>query len=110
MSIFFSSFVLRTSPKARERIAFSFWLTSCSDQKKDWRSCTHSKYDTVTPPAFARMSGTRKMSRSRKISSPSGVVGPLAPSTISFALIRALRDVAGCRSRPARAIASTVSN
>ena len=35
------------------------------------------------------------MSRSRKISSASGVVGPLAPSTISVALTsRALREVA----------------
>ena len=94
MSIFFSSFVFSTSEKARVRIAFSFWLTSCSDQKKDWRSCTHSKYDTVTPPALARMSGMRKIPRSRKISSASGVVGPFAPSTISLALTsRAFREV-----------------
>ena len=32
-------------------------LTSCSFQKKPCRSCTHSKYYTVTPPALARMSG-----------------------------------------------------
>src|SRR5450759_4602721 len=94
MSSLRSSFVFSTSENALERIAFSFWLTSCSDQKKDCRSCTHSKYDTVTPPAFARISGTRKMSRSRKIVSASGVVGPFAPSTISFALTsRNARDV-----------------
>src|SRR5216683_3139317 len=86
MSSLSSSLVFSTSENARDRIAFSFWLTSCSDQKKDCRSCTHSKYDTVTPPALARMSGTRKMPRSRKMASASGVVGPLAPSTISFAL------------------------
>src|SRR5437016_14315155 len=38
-------------------ISSSRWLTSCSFQKKPWRSCTHSKYETVTPPAFARISG-----------------------------------------------------
>src|SRR5438105_4129022 len=73
MSSFRSSRVFRTSLKARERIAFSFWLTSCSDQKNDCRSCTHSKYETVTPPALARMSGTRKMPRSRKIASARGL-------------------------------------
>ena len=40
------------------------------------------------------MSGTTKMSRSRKMASASGVVGPFAPSTISFAFTsRALREV-----------------
>ena len=37
---------------------FSREFTSSSSQKNDCRSCTHSKYETITPPAFARMSGT----------------------------------------------------
>src|SRR5207253_11470309 len=32
-------------------------FTSFSRQYRPMRSCTHSKYETVTPPAFARMSG-----------------------------------------------------
>jgi hypothetical protein len=56
-------------------------FTSSSVQKKCCRLCTHSKYDTVTPPALARMSGTTKMPRSRRISSAARSVGPFAPST-----------------------------
>ena len=42
-----------------------------SVQRKHCRFCTHSKYDTVTPPALARMSGIAVMPRRAKISSPS---------------------------------------
>src|SRR2546426_6975209 len=36
---------------------------------------THSKYETMTPPAFARMSGITVTPRSRRIATASGVVG-----------------------------------
>ena len=69
-------------------------FTSSSVQKNCCASCTHSKYETVTPPAFARMSGTTKTPRSRRIASASSVVGPFAPSTRSRARMRpALRSV-----------------
>ena len=32
-------------------------FTSASSQKNDCRSCTHSKYETMTPPELATMSG-----------------------------------------------------
>src|ERR1700682_1982316 len=63
-------------------------LISPSSQKNDCRSCTHSKYETVTPPALARMSGTTMMPRCSRMRSASGVVGPLAPSMITEAWIR----------------------
>ena len=37
----------------------------------------------MTPPAFARMSGTTSMPRSRRMRSAAGVVGPFAPSTMT---------------------------
>src|SRR5438034_7141318 len=52
--------VVRTSWKARVMIFSRCWLTCASSQKNAWSDCTHSKYETVTPPAFARMSGIRK--------------------------------------------------
>jgi hypothetical protein len=36
-------------------------LISSSLQKKLEKSCTHSKYDTVTPPALASTSGTTRI-------------------------------------------------
>ena len=56
-------------------------LISEASQKKLSRSWTHSKYETVTPPALARMSGTTLTPRSCRIASAPGVVGALAPST-----------------------------
>ena len=61
---------------------------SSRSQKKRPMSCTHSKYETVTPPAFVRMSGSTWMPRSARISSASGDVGPFAPSARSCAWIR----------------------
>jgi hypothetical protein len=52
--------VSSTSWNARVMISFSLSLTSSSRQKNDWSDWTHSKYETVTPPAFARMSGRTK--------------------------------------------------
>src|SRR5215217_4130776 len=52
----------------------SFELTSGSFQKYSWRPCTHSKYETTTPPALARMSGRTRMPLSSRISSAVGVV------------------------------------
>jgi hypothetical protein len=57
------------------------------------RFCTHSKYETVTPPALARMSGITKMPFSSRIASAAAVVGPLAPSQIDLG--RMLRRVLG---------------
>lgn len=67
---------------------------------------SHSKYETVTPrriifyaslinqmnrflipPELAKISGITMIFFSKRIFSAAGVVGPLAPSTISFALI-----------------------
>src|SRR5438270_697356 len=55
-------------------MSFSFALTSSSFQKYSWRPCTHSKYETTTPPAFARMSGRTSTPRSSRISSAAGAV------------------------------------
>src|SRR5438445_806704 len=63
-------------------------------RKNSERFWTHSKYDTVTPPPFARMSGIRRIPRLWKRSSASGVVGPFAPSAMIFAFTRgAFSDV-----------------
>ena len=54
--------ILREVPDAVERVRQllrELALISSRVQKIRPRSCTHSKYDTVTPPAFVRMSGTR---------------------------------------------------
>ncbi len=50
--------------------------------------CTHSKYETVTPPALQRKSGMSKTLFLNRMSSASGVVGPFAASAMIFALIR----------------------
>src|SRR2546428_119734 len=52
----------------------SFWSTSDFVQKNSERFCTHSKYETVTPPPFARMSGIRRIPRLWKMSSASDSV------------------------------------
>src|SRR5260370_22329721 len=52
------------------------------------RSCTHSKYEVVTPPALARISGITNTFFSARISSATAVVGPLAPSHRILHLIR----------------------
>src|SRR6218665_11917 len=62
-------------------------LISSSLQKKLEKSCTHSKELTVTPPALAITSGSTSTSLSCRMSSASGVVGPLAPSITTLALI-----------------------
>src|ERR1017187_8842765 len=50
-----------------------YWFTSISVQKKPYRSCTHSKYDTVTPPALHRMSGITNTPRANNsLSAPGG--------------------------------------
>src|SRR5262245_58552341 len=60
----------------------SLSVTSLSDQRNACRPCTHSKYETMTPPALQRMSGITNTSSQRwsRTRSASGVVGPLAPS------------------------------
>ena len=47
----------------------------------------HSKYETVTPPAFKYKSGMTKHLLATKILCPAGVIGPLAPSEMTLALI-----------------------
>ena len=68
------------SRNARAILRLRRSLISSSSQKLACRSCTHSKYETVTPPALARMSGSTMMPRSNRMSSASGSVGPLAAS------------------------------
>ena len=84
--------VAHVSLNARVTMSFSFAFTSASFQKYSWRPCTHSKYETTTPPAFARMSGRTRTPLSSRISSAAGVTGPFAPSQIIFArhLVRVL--------------------
>src|SRR2546429_4315626 len=94
MSTFFDSRMSQTRPNALTMIPSSFWSTSDFVQKNSERFWTHSKYDTVTPPPFARMSGIRRIPRLWKRSSASGVVGPFAPSAMIFAFTRgAFSDV-----------------
>src|SRR5581483_11596817 len=73
----FSSATSHTRSNASLILSASRPRISSRSQKSRPRSCTHSKYDTVTPPALARMS------RTAKIASASIVVGPFAPSTTS---------------------------
>src|SRR5207253_2751575 len=54
---FVSRLTFSTLSNARSMIRSSRSLMSCSSQKNSCRSCTHSKYETVTPPALARISG-----------------------------------------------------
>ena len=49
--------VCHASSNARATMSWSLALTSSSRQKYSCRPCTHSKYETTTPPAFARTSG-----------------------------------------------------
>src|SRR5438876_6790248 len=88
MSTFFDSRMSQTRPNALSMIPSSFWSTSDFVQKNSERFWTHSKYDTVTPPPFARMSGIRRIPRLWKRSSAYGVVGPFAPSAMIFAFTR----------------------
>ena len=64
-----SSRVFHVSWKARVVMSFSFAFTSASFQKYSWRPCTHSKYDTTTPPALARTSGRMRTPMSSRIAS-----------------------------------------
>src|SRR6266540_1919028 len=77
--------VAQVSLKARVEMSFRRAFTSSSFQKYSWRPCTHSKYETTTPPAFASTSGKTRIPRSSRISSAAGVVGPFAPSQTIFA-------------------------
>ena len=54
---------------------------------------TAEKYDEITPPALATRSGTTGTPRSANSASAFGDVGPFAPSTISFALMRSTFSV-----------------
>src|SRR5215475_11501458 len=72
--------VSHVSSNARLTMSLSFAFTSTSFQKYSWRPCTHSKYETTTPPAFASTSGRMRMPRSSRIASAAGVTGPFAPS------------------------------
>src|SRR3712207_7986008 len=53
-TLFRSSAIAVTSAKLRATIRRRRWLISSSSQKNDCKSCTHSKYETITPPALAR--------------------------------------------------------
>ena len=88
---FFSAAIRWMSRKALSWMASRRRLISSSPQKKLEKSCTHSKYETITPPELAITSGTRVMPRSANTLSPALVTGPLAPSTTSLALTRSAR-------------------
>ena len=75
--------------KARVTISFSRAFTSSSFQKYSCRPCTHSKYETTTPPALASTSGRTTTPRSSRMSSAAGVTGPFAPSAIMRAFTSA---------------------
>src|SRR5215475_9174618 len=85
MLVLRSSATRQVSLNARVVMSRSFELISSSFQKYSWRPCTHSKYETTTPPAFASTSGRIRMPRSSRISSAAGVTGPFAPSAMIFA-------------------------
>ena len=79
-----------------------------------WMSCTHSKYDTVTPPALHSTSGMTKMSLLARTSSASGVVGPFAPSarmrhlsSAAFSPVMTRSSAAGTRTRARRNVSSS---
>ncbi len=76
---------VRTASYAAPRVCTSSSSTRSAVQRNCWRFCTHSKYETVTPPALARMSGITGMPRSFRSWSATGVMGAFAPSTISRA-------------------------
>src|SRR5574341_926748 len=86
MSVLYFLEEAMTSASACFMTVRSFEVTSLSSQKNDCESCTHSKYDTVTPPALARISGRIKTPFSWRIGSASGVVGALAASARIFGL------------------------
>src|SRR6516165_5512727 len=78
-----------TSPKARVILRSSRRCTSSSSHGIPRWFCTHSKYDTVTPPALHRKSGMTKTLRLCSTMSASGVSGPLAASATIRAFTRA---------------------
>ncbi len=81
MEIFCFRLIVSVCMNDVSRMRNSLSITSVSVQKKLCKSCTHSKYETITPPALHRMSGIMKISgRWSRIASASGVVGPFAAS------------------------------
>ncbi len=68
-------------------ISFNLAFTSSSSQYLSSLFCSHSKYETVTPPALARTSGMTSIFLANNILSASGVVGPLPISKITLALM-----------------------
>jgi len=71
------------------RLRFTFLL----DQKYASFPWTHSKYDTVTPPALQRISGIRNLPLLLRILSAIGVTGAFAASAINFALTESAFDL-----------------
>src|SRR2546422_901978 len=88
MSTLFFFCMSRTSLNDFTMTSLSRALIVASRQNRFCRSCTHSKYDTVTPPALHRMSGMRKTPLSLRMRSASGLVGPFAASATIRALMR----------------------
>ena len=92
----------QTRSKASFSLSTSLARISSRFQNSLPRSCTHSKYETVTPPAFVRTSGRTVMPRSARISSAPIVVGPFAPSATSLHATRGAFSEVSCSSRAAR--------
>ena len=63
---------------------FSSRSTCSADQVTAFLFCTHSKYDTVTPPELARMAGMTSMPFSIRRRSPDGSHGALAASAMTL--------------------------
>ena len=80
----FSIEISQTRSNASLIFSASLARISSRPQKRPPRSCTHSKYETVTPPAFVRMSGRIGIARALRIASASSEIGPFAPSAISL--------------------------
>ena len=78
-----SSASSQTRSNASPSLSASRRRISSRSQKRRLRSCTHSKYETVTPPAFVSTSGRTGMPRSARIASAATDVGPFAPSATS---------------------------
>ena len=84
MGIFCFTFTSCTSLNAWTILSSNFLFTSSSVHLNCWRFCTHSKYETVTPPAFVKISGIIAIFRFHSLFAASPVTGPFAASIITL--------------------------
>ncbi len=69
----------QTRSKASASFSARRLRISSRSQKSRLRSCTHSKYETVTPPAFVRTSGSTGIPRAARIASAGDRRRPVCP-------------------------------